>query len=698
MSSYFVAGLIVVENIVALLFIQKTLASRYKHSLLRIIACSIFNSAFMSCFMFIFANPFSAVYLIIMVLLINMNLFVLGKDTWKARLYIFSVTFCDYSCLYVFSLAYLNFFFRNIPDVSVHKYYYSIAFPISTIVTLLVLLLLLKIGRKVVLMFKAITQASNHTFIVLVYNFSVVIIMLFSAFIMLPTMMDNYISENFTLIHSIYEMLVATLLLVVSFVVIYVQFGLEKTIGHERAFRSGIRKNTLLTYSFNATKDLIDKKTNIFKNDLWKGDKSYFKMIRNFIVLCVHPDDQSDFLEMSSQNYPWEALASYNGNSITMRFRVSPRKIIKSVNLPEQVKAVVGSSESKEWRWSELKCVITRDSYSGDALVDMSFADVDDEVLRDEQLRIAASLDLLTGIMNRGSVEKSIRDYLANGDCEGALFIADLDHFKEVNDTLGHSKGDELLKETADLISSLFKGGDIIGRLGGDEFVIFCKDTNNRAFLAKRAQELNTKARKIYETQKGDIYTSMSIGIAMCPTDGTDFETLYHHADIALYRVKAAGKNKAYFYESDDILKIFDFEKDGLKLSIPQIDVQHKKLVDLTNEFTRVISDAQDGWEQHVLNVLNEMLVYAQVHFSYEEKIMRKVNFEKFSEHKNKHDDFVAYCISSLSTVDAIDFADATNLLNFLKNWLVTHIAVEDRLYCEDFCRYFKETEDNSGE
>lgn len=698
MSSYFVAGLIVVENIVALLFIQKTLASRYKHSLLRIIACSIFNSAFMSCFMFIFSNPFSAAHLIIMVLLINMNLFVLGKDTWKARLYIFSVTFCDYSCLYVFSLAYLNFFFRNIPDVSVHKYYYSIAFPISTIVTLLVLLLLLKIGRKVVLMFKAITQASNHTFIVLVYNFSVVIIMLFSAFIMLPTMMDNYISENFTLIHSIYEMLVATLLLVVSFVVIYVQFGLEKTIGHERAFRSGIRKNTLLTYSFNATKDLIDKKTNIFKNDLWKGDKSYFKMIRNFIVLCVHPDDQSDFLEMSSQNYPWEALASYNGNSITMRFRVSPRKIIKSVNLPEQVKAVVGSSESKEWRWSELKCVITRDSYSGDALVDMSFADVDDEVLRDEQLRIAASLDLLTGIMNRGSVEKSIRDYLANGDCEGALFIADLDHFKEVNDTLGHSKGDELLKETADLISSLFKGGDIIGRLGGDEFVIFCKDTNNRAFLAKRAQELNTKARKIYETQKGDIHTSMSIGIAMCPTDGTDFETLYHHADIALYRVKAAGKNKAYFYESDDILKIFDFEKDGLKLSIPQIDVQHKKLVDLTNEFTRVISDAQDGWEQHVLNVLNEMLVYAQVHFSYEEKIMRKVNFEKFSEHKNKHDEFVAYCISSLSTVDAIDFADATNLLNFLKNWLVTHIAVEDRLYCENFRRYFKETEDNSGE
>lgn len=692
-SRYTISVLVAIESFFTLLFIQKVLNSKNKRAFGLTIASGVFNGFFVFALMSFRGSIYSSSYLLVMVLLTNIELLFLGKDTRLARLHVFAITLCDYSCLYVFSLAFLNFLFRG--ELSVPgSIYYSLAFVISLVATLLFAIILLKRGKKIIVMFKALTQSLSQGLLMLVYDASVCVIMLFSAFIMLPTMLTRYVSPDFTTIHSVYEMLIALLLLIVSFVVIFVQYQLEQALGHERTLLSNIQRNALLSYSFNATKDVLDKKIKFFKSELWEGDTSYFKMIRNFIKQCVHPEDQEDFYNMSSQSYPWEALASFGGNSLVTRFRVSPKEMVKVIDFPEyRVKAI--NAAGKEWRWSEMTCVITKEDTTGNVLVDMSFTDVDDKVTHEHKLQEAATLDTLTGILNRGAAESAIRKYLASEKNECALFIIDLDHFKEVNDILGHGKGDNLLKETATMISSLFRTSDIVGRLGGDEFIVLCKSTADKEFMTRKAKQLNEIGYRTHHTEsRENLHTSMSIGIALCPQDGTDFETLYGHADAALYKSKATGRNKFFFYTSGQELKLFDFEVDGLRLGIEQIDEQHKKLVDLTNEFMQlVLSEKETDWKTHVFNTLNGMLNYAQEHFSYEEKIMAETAYAGLEHHKKRHDEFVMYAVTRFAGFETMSKDDAVELMNFLKQWLVNHILEDDKAYVKIFQKYFAKNE-----
>lgn len=688
-SRYTVAGLVAIASTLTNLFVQRILANRNKYAFARTIFTGIFNGMLVFTLMSWRGSIYTSLYMVLITILVNSELFFLGRDSWMARFYIFAVTTCDYSCLYVSSLALMNFLFHRYLTVPLNIYY-TLAFSISMILTIVFATVLLKNGNKFVVMFKALNQSWGQGSLVFTYSLAVCVIMLFSAFMMLPAMLTVHDSTYLTVIHSFYEMIVAIILLIVSFAVLVMQFQLQQNLGHERTLRSNIQKNTLISYSFNATKDKLDKKIKFFRSDLWEGDTSYFKMIQNFIKRCIHPDDQSEFLYMSSQSYPWDALAAFDGNSIVSSFRISPTEILKVVNLPYYVKDAI-AAEQKEWRWSEMTCVVTKEAITGDVMVDISFVDIDDKVSHEYELREAATVDTLTGMLNRGTAEKTIKNYLSSDKVEGAMFIIDLDHFKEVNDILGHGKGDELLKEMATMVSSMFRGSDIVGRLGGDEFIVFCKDTNDKEFLTRKAKLLNEKGYKIHPTETGDnINTSMSIGVALCPQDGTDFETLYSHADVALYKSKTTGRNKYFFYAHGQEMKLFDFEVDGLKLGIDEIDEQHKKLVDLTNEFMQMVLSENDvDWKDHVLNTLNGMLTYSQEHFSFEEKIMEEIGYAKFEEHKKTHDEFVMYAVARFAGFESMNKDDSVELMNFLKNWLVTHILKADKQYVDDFSEYF---------
>lgn len=677
-------------NTLSLLFIQAVLSKRYEHSVARTIACGVFNGFIIFSSIRIFGSIFSPIYMLLIALLINLELFFLGKAKLISRLHILSITLSVYSCLYVFSLSFLDFYFRYNPDISTHLHYYRLAFVLSLIVTLLCSVILLKKGKTIIVIFKIISQSFVGGSLSLIYNFSVCIIMVFSAFVMLPALLSEYVSINFTMVHSLYEMGISLLLMFVSFVVIFVQYRLEKTIGYEKTIRLNTQRNALISYSFNATKDLLDKDAKIFKDELWKGGTSYFQMICNFIKECIHPDDQKELLNMSSLRYPWAALASYNGNLLTMRIRVSPKKLPSLINMPDYMEEML-SSVDKQWRWSEMTCIVTKEAATGDARVNMSFVDIDEKVSREEELKKAANYDTLTGIFNRGTVEGRIRAYLSEGNAEGALFIMDLDHFKEVNDILGHGKGDELLKETATMIKNVFRNSDIVGRLGGDEFIAFCKSTTDKEFLTRRAKELNDKAYRCHKVNGGeDIYTSMSIGIAICPDDGANFTTLYGNADISLYKAKTAGRNRFCFYAAGLELKLFDFELDGLRLDVPHIDDQHKKLVEMTNDFMQLLlSETEQEWKDQAYALISGMLSYAQEHFTFEEKVMEEINYSRFDVHKKQHDDFVMYAATRFTAFDTMNKDDAMDLLNFLKNWLIKHISGEDKLYSAQFLEYF---------
>ncbi|MCD7954094.1 MAG: GGDEF domain-containing protein [Synergistaceae bacterium] len=153
-----------------------------------------------------------------------------------------------------------------------------------------------------------------------------------------------------------------------------------------------------------------------------------------------------------------------------------------------------------------------------------------------------ASKDPLTGLLDRsalyGAVSETIR--LSPERCH-AFFMMDLDNFKKINDTFGHLKGDTVLRSVAEHILSSVEKGDIVGRIGGDEFIVLTRDVTGRTAA-------ESKAKALQKAVSGMEEVTVSIGIALYPYDGTAFEALYDHADIAMYRAKEKGRDRCEFY------------------------------------------------------------------------------------------------------------------------------------------------------
>ena len=163
-----------------------------------------------------------------------------------------------------------------------------------------------------------------------------------------------------------------------------------------------------------------------------------------------------------------------------------------------------------------------------------------------EDLRRRATKDALSGLLNRATMEQYIKDRLramAPGEtC--ALFIVDLDDFKQVNDTLGHLAGDQAIRQTAQILSRLFRASDIVGRLGGDEFLVYIKGVFPRSVLETRLKKLLSDLRSI-----PDASLTSSIGLTYVQNDQTPYTEHLRQADIALYHSKRNGKDCYCFYE-----------------------------------------------------------------------------------------------------------------------------------------------------
>ncbi|SFG34744.1 diguanylate cyclase (GGDEF) domain-containing protein [Lachnospiraceae bacterium C7] len=165
--------------------------------------------------------------------------------------------------------------------------------------------------------------------------------------------------------------------------------------------------------------------------------------------------------------------------------------------------------------------------------------------------------DFLTKIFNVKGLQSNINLFIndKSRNIEGAaMFMLDIDNFKEVNDTFGHGKGDELIIKFANELSKEFRSGDIVGRLGGDEFMVFSPTLSDRKSIEKKAKELQNKLKWTIEENGIKVYVSVSIGVAIYPTDGKSYEELYKLADKALYYVKEHEKN-GYCIYSEKIFK-----------------------------------------------------------------------------------------------------------------------------------------------
>ena len=161
-----------------------------------------------------------------------------------------------------------------------------------------------------------------------------------------------------------------------------------------------------------------------------------------------------------------------------------------------------------------------------------------------------AGKDALTGLLNRESGVRRINKRVKEGTFrKGALVLMDIDHFKNVNDTMGHPKGDEVLIETAMILKELCRREDIICRLGGDEFVVFFSYDTSSYFLRPKVESIRERMQRTITSEENSVDISSSFGVSFISDENKRFDTLYKEADLALYRSKECGRNRATFYK-----------------------------------------------------------------------------------------------------------------------------------------------------
>jgi len=179
--------------------------------------------------------------------------------------------------------------------------------------------------------------------------------------------------------------------------------------------------------------------------------------------------------------------------------------------------------------------------------------DVTSRIRAEERLQYLATRDALTGLPNRLLLHERLNQAIAqarrSGRRVGVLFI-DLDRFKNVNDTLGHRIGDELLKHVSHALSGTLRETDLLARLGGDEFMVIVEDFDDPSVLGRVAQKLCDAVAHPIRIEEHDIYVTSSIGIAIYPDDSDDPEELLKHADVAMYRSKELGRNTYQFLDA----------------------------------------------------------------------------------------------------------------------------------------------------
>jgi diguanylate cyclase (GGDEF)-like protein len=186
---------------------------------------------------------------------------------------------------------------------------------------------------------------------------------------------------------------------------------------------------------------------------------------------------------------------------------------------------------------------------------------------RDERLYRQAHFDPLTQLPNRALFRDRLAQELAaaaSGLTRGALMYVDLDHFKRVNDTLGHSAGDQLLSIVAHRLKACTKEGDTVARLGGDEFTILLRNVGDAETTRTIAERVIRSLALPASLGGRDYHMRASVGVTLFPDDGVDLEDVIRQADLAMYRAKAQGRGRAIFFEREMAQKRASFTDSGL--------------------------------------------------------------------------------------------------------------------------------------
>ncbi|WP_150645227.1 putative bifunctional diguanylate cyclase/phosphodiesterase [Pseudomonas fluorescens] len=246
------------------------------------------------------------------------------------------------------------------------------------------------------------------------------------------------------------------------------------------------------------------------------------------------------------------------------------------------------------WRWVENRYIPVRDAEGRLLEVEGIIIDITERKMAEEKISLLARTDGLTGLANRATLIERLHQAFAagrRGATPFAMFYLDLDHFKRINDTLGHPVGDLLLQEVSRRIKACVRENDVVARLGGDEFAILQLDvadpTQSAALAAKVRDELVVP----YSLNGNDVRVSVSIGISTYTPDSSSADNLLIQADMALYRSKEKGRNQYHFHSEEINQEVVErmtlandlkqaIEQDELELHyLPEVDLGSGKIL-----------------------------------------------------------------------------------------------------------------------
>ncbi len=278
-------------------------------------------------------------------------------------------------------------------------------------------------------------------------------------------------------------------------------------------------------------------------------------------IISTNKEDRISFMNSVAETLTGQKKADCMGKELVEVLNLVGEKTGKKV--PVSIKKIDGK---RPWLPTDQGLLLLRPEGRlpveiGAALIQDEKANIDGTVLvfrditlrkqQEERLNFLAIHDSLTDLPNRTLFNDRLTLALANAarrEQKIAVMMLDLDRFKKVNDTLGHSVGDRLLKSVAERLLHVFRKGDTVARLGGDEFMILLAEVSHEE-AAVRAAERTLKAfKKAFDLKDRKIHITASIGIAIHPGDGEDAETLTKNADTAMYAAKE---------ESRDTFKLF---------------------------------------------------------------------------------------------------------------------------------------------
>jgi diguanylate cyclase (GGDEF)-like protein len=207
------------------------------------------------------------------------------------------------------------------------------------------------------------------------------------------------------------------------------------------------------------------------------------------------------------------------------------------------------------YRWVENRYTPVRDKDGRLLEVEGIIIDITERKAAEEKIATLARTDGLTGLANRTTFVERLRQAfsgIGRGANPFAILYIDLDHFKDVNDTLGHPVGDQLLREVANRLRNIVRESDLIARLGGDEFAILQMDVNEPANAGELATKIQKSLAQPYLLDASQV-TIVTASIGVCPYSATSVgpDAMLAQADLALYRSKNAGRNQYHFHTED---------------------------------------------------------------------------------------------------------------------------------------------------